>query len=187
MSIANPEGASKLDALVTAERSSDTISYGIAETILGRVLVARSARGVCAILIGENQEELRADLARRFPRAAIREDPGAVQEELRNVALFVDGDEGSVDLPLDLHGTEFQRKVWESLMAIPAGTTMTYSELAQQIGKPRAVRAVAGACAANPVALAIPCHRVVRSNGELAGYAWGVERKRALLEREAQA
>jgi methylated-DNA-[protein]-cysteine S-methyltransferase/AraC family transcriptional regulator of adaptative response/methylated-DNA-[protein]-cysteine methyltransferase len=165
----------------------DRISYGIAETVLGHVLVALSAKGVCAILIGDNREGLEADLARRFPGSAVREDQGSVQEELRKVTRFVDGDESSLDLAFDPRGTEFQRKVWDRLRDIPAGTTMTYGQLAERIGKPRAVRAVASACAANPIAIAIPCHRVVRSNGDLAGYAWGIDRKRALLEREAQA
>ena len=165
----------------------DTISYATGESALGRVLVARSISGVCAILIGAHDNELVTDLAARFREAKLVPDEADVQADLAKVTRFVDKPTEGLDLPLGLRGTPFQRRVWEALRAIPVGTTVTYSELANSIGAPNAVRAVAGACAANPIALAVPCHRVVRKNGSLGGYRWGVERKRALLEREKRA
>jgi AraC family transcriptional regulator of adaptative response/methylated-DNA-[protein]-cysteine methyltransferase len=163
------------------------ISYATGESGLGRVLVARSIRGVCAILIGAHDDELVADLAARFPEAKLMPDETCVQNDLAKVARFVDKPTEGLDLPLDLRGTPFQRCVWEALRAIPVGTTVTYSELANSIGAPDAVRAVAGACAANPIALAVPCHRVIGSDGDLTGYYWGVERKRELIKKEASA
>ena len=167
--------------------SVDTISYATSESALGRVLVARSVSGVCAILIGADDNELVTDLAARFPEAKLVVDEGVVQDDLAKVTRFVDKPTEGLDLPLDLRGTPFQRRVWEALRTIPVGTTVTYSELANSIGAPNAVRAVAGACAANPVALAVPCHRVVGSDGDLTGYYWGVERKRVLIKKEATA
>jgi AraC family transcriptional regulator, regulatory protein of adaptative response / methylated-DNA-[protein]-cysteine methyltransferase len=164
----------------------DTISYATGESALGRVLVARSTSGVCAILIGADDSELVTDLAARFPQAKVVVDE-AVEDDLAKVTRFVDKPTEGLDLPLDLRGTPFQRRVWEILRTIPVGTTVTYSELANSIGVPNAVRAVAGACAANPVALAVPCHRVVGSDGDLTGYYWGVERKRELIKKEATA
>jgi AraC family transcriptional regulator, regulatory protein of adaptative response / methylated-DNA-[protein]-cysteine methyltransferase len=165
----------------------DTISYATGESALGSVLVARSISGVCAILIGAHDSELVTDLAARFPKAKLVVGEGAVQDDLAKVTRFVDKPTEDLDLPLDLRGTPFQRRVWEALRMIPVGTTVTYSELANSIGAPNAVRAVAGACAANPIALAVPCHRVVCSNGNLRGYYWGVERKRELIKMEATA
>jgi O-6-methylguanine DNA methyltransferase len=165
----------------------DTISYATGESALGRVLVARSISGVCAILIGAHDNELVTDLAARFPEAKLVPDEADVQADLAKVTRFVDKPTEGLDLPLDLRGTPFQRRVWEALRAIPVGTTVTYSELANSIGAPNAVRAVAGACAANPIALAVPCHRVVGSDGDLTGYYWGVERKRELIKKEATA
>jgi AraC family transcriptional regulator of adaptative response/methylated-DNA-[protein]-cysteine methyltransferase len=164
----------------------DTISYATGESALGRVLVARSTSGVCAILIGADDSELVTDLAARFPQAKVVVDE-AVEDDLAKVTRFVDKPTEGLDLPLDLRGTPFQRRVWETLRTIPVGTTVTYSELANSIGVPNAVRAVAGACAANPVVLAVPCHRVVGSDGDLTGYYWGVERKRELIKKEATA
>src|SRR4029077_1054466 len=163
----------------------DTISYATGESALGRVLVARSISGVCAILIGAHDNELVTDLAARFPEAKLVADEADVQADLAKVTRFVDKPTEGLDLPLDLRGTPFQRRVWEALRAIPAGTTVTYSELANSIGAPNAVRAVAGA--ANPIALAVPCHRVVGTDGDLTGYYWGVERKRELIKKEATA
>jgi O-6-methylguanine DNA methyltransferase len=165
----------------------DTISYATGESALGRVLVARSISGVCAILIGAHDNELVTDLADRFPEAKLVPDEADVQADLAKVTRFVDKPTEGLDLPLDLRGTPFQRRVWEALRAISVGTTVTYSELANSIGAPNAVRAVAGACAANPIALAVPCHRVVGSDGDLTGYYWGVERKRELIKKEATA
>ena len=167
--------------------SVDTVSYATDESALGRVLVARSVSGVCAILIGADDNELVTDLAARFPEAELVADEAVVHDDLARVTRFVDKPTEGLDLPLDLRGTPFQRRVWEALRAIPVGTTVTYSELANSIGAPNAVRAVAGACAANPIALAVPCHRVVGSDGDLTGYYWGVERKRELIKKEATA
>ena len=167
--------------------SVDTVSYATDESALGRVLVARSVSGVCAILIGADDNELVTDLAARFPEAELVADEAVVHDDLARVTRFVDKPTEGLDLPLDLRGTPFQRRVWEALRAIPVGTTVTYSELAYSIGAPNAIRAVAGACAANPIALAVPCHRVVGSDGDLTGYYWGVERKRELIKKEATA
>lgn len=174
---------------------ADTISYGIRECalaqvlgqVLGQVLVARSVSGVCAILIGVSNDELVADLAARFPKAKLVANQDIVHDDLAKVIRFVDKPSEELDLPLDLRGTPFQRRVWEKLRTIPVGTTMTYTELARSLGAPNSVRAVAGACASNPIALAVPCHRVVGSNGDLAGYCWGIERKRELIKKEAMA
>jgi AraC family transcriptional regulator, regulatory protein of adaptative response / methylated-DNA-[protein]-cysteine methyltransferase len=165
----------------------DTISYATGESALGQVLVARSVSGVCAILIGAGNDELVADLAVRFPKAKLVAKDVVVNDDLAKVIRFVDKPSEGLDLSLDLRGTPFQRRVWEALRTIPIGTTTTYTELARSIGVPNSVRAVAAACAANPIALAVPCHRVVGSNGDLAGYRWGVGRKRELIKKEATA
>ncbi|MEI9850289.1 MAG: methylated-DNA--[protein]-cysteine S-methyltransferase [Sphingomonas sp.] len=170
-----------------AATASETISYALGESALGQILVARSAAGVCAILLGADSEALEADLADRFPEAGLRVDEDLVRSDLARVIRFVDMPGAGLDLALDLRGTPFQRRVWDALRAIPAGTTVTYTELARRIGEPHAARAVAGACATNRLALAIPCHRVVRNDGGLADYRWGVERKRALIAKEAGA
>lgn len=167
--------------------SVDTISYATGESALGPVLVARSVSGVCAILIGADNDELVADFVARFPNAKLVASEAVVHDDLMKVVHFVDKPTGGLYLQLDLRGTPFQRRVWEQLRTIPIGTTVTYSELARSIGAPNSVRAVASACAANPIALAVPCHRVVGSNGDLAGYHWGVERKRVLIKKEASA
>ncbi len=172
---------------VSPSTRAETISYIVGETAIGLVLVARSAAGVCVILIGADRDELEIDLAARFPEARIAADADIARDDLTRVIRFLDKPNEGLDLWLDLRGTPFQRKVWEMLRTIPAGTTTTYTEIARRIGAPEAVRAVAGACAANRHALAVPCHRVLRSDGELAGYRWGVERKRDLLAREALA
>ena len=165
----------------------DNISYATRESAVGRVLVARSTSGVCAILVGADDDELVTDLAARFPEAKLVVNKSAVQDDLAKVTRFVDKPTEGLDLPLDLRGTPFQRRVWEALRTIPVGNTVTYSELANSIGAPNAVRAVAGACNANPIAFAVPCHRVVGSDGDLTGYYWGVERKRELIKKEATA
>ncbi|MGY4533410.1 AraC family transcriptional regulator of adaptative response/methylated-DNA-[protein]-cysteine methyltransferase [Pseudomonas sp. TE3786] len=158
------------------------ICYAIGRCSLGPLLVAKSDRGVCAILFGD---DLEADLTRRFPRAIVELADSAFSQTLAQVIEFVEAPAQGLELPLDIRGTVFQQRVWQALQAIPAGQTASYREVAERIGSPRAVRAVAGACAANALAVAVPCHRVVRSDGELSGYRWGVERKRALLEKEA--
>jgi AraC family transcriptional regulator, regulatory protein of adaptative response / methylated-DNA-[protein]-cysteine methyltransferase len=165
----------------------DEIRYGIAECSLGLILIGRTARGLCATLLSDDAESLRRDLERRFPGTSLR--PVSIAEDLllRQALALVESPAQRVTLPLDLHGTPFQKLVWQALREIGPGCTTTYAGIAARIGDPRAVRAVAQACAANPIAVAIPCHRVVRSDGGLSGYRWGVERKRALLAREAVA
>ena len=170
-----------------ANASVDTISYSTSKCFLGQVLVARSVKGVCAVLIGGGRDELEIDLASRFPEAKLVADEAAVHDDLAKVFRFVEKPAEGLYFPLDMRGTPFQRRVWEKLRAIPAGRTVTYTELAYWVGPLTSARAVAGACAANPIALAVPCHRVVHSNGDLAGYHWGVERKREMIRREAMA
>jgi AraC family transcriptional regulator of adaptative response/methylated-DNA-[protein]-cysteine methyltransferase len=163
------------------------IRFAIGECSLGAILVAQSERGVCAILLGDDPDALARDLQDRFPRANLIGGDRAFEQLVATVVGFVEAPALGLDLPLDVRGTAFQQRVWRALRDIPAGATVSYSEIAQRIGSPRAVRAVAGACAANMLAVAIPCHRVVRNDGGLSGYRWGVERKRALLAREAKA
>ena len=148
--------------------------------------MAASARGVCAILLGNDPEALIRDLQDRFPRAELVGGDADFEQVVATVVGFVEAPCLGLDLPLDIRGTAFQHRVWRALLAIPPGSTVTYIDLAQRICAPQAVRAVAGACAANVPAVAIPCHRVVRIDGGLAGYRWGMARKRALLDREAQ-
>jgi AraC family transcriptional regulator of adaptative response/methylated-DNA-[protein]-cysteine methyltransferase len=161
------------------------IHFAIGECSLGTILVAQSQRGVCAILLGDDPDALARDLQDRFPRANLIGGDRAFEQLVAHVVGFIEAPALGLDLPLDVRGTAFQQRVWQALREIPAGVTASYSEVAQRIGSPKAVRAVAQACAANTLAVAIPCHRVVRNDGGLSGYRWGVERKRALLEREA--
>ena len=161
------------------------IRFAVGECSLGSILVARSERGVCAIFLGDDPDALTRELQDRFPRATLIGADPAFEDVVAKVVGLIEAPGTGVDLPLDVRGTAFQQRVWRALRAIPAGSTASYREIASRIGAPRAVRAVAHACAVNPVAVAIPCHRVVRSDGGLAGYRWGVERKRELLEREA--
>lgn len=163
----------------------ETLHYAVGACALGALLVARSARGLCAILLGDAAPALLAELRGAFPQAELRPAADAAAL-LAPVAALVAAPGGVLDLPLDLRGTPFQRRVWQALGEIPSGTTLSYAALAARLGMPRAVRAVAGACAANRLAVAIPCHRVLRGDGSLAGYRWGVARKRALLEGEAR-
>jgi AraC family transcriptional regulator of adaptative response/methylated-DNA-[protein]-cysteine methyltransferase len=165
---------------------AETIRFAVGACSLGSILVAATVRGVCAILLGDDPEALVHELERRFPRAQLVGGDAEFEGLVARVVGLVEHPRIGLDLPLDVRGTAFQRRVWEALRAIPPGTTATYAEIAAAIGMPKAVRAVAAACAANALAVAIPCHRVVRKGGELAGYRWGVERKRALLAREAQ-
>ena len=163
--------------------AGETIGFATGASSLGCVLVAVTVRGICAILLGDTAAALAKDLVARFPKAAVAESP-AFGEILAGVIGYVDTPGNGIGLPLDIRGTAFQRKVWEALQGIPAGETRSYGEVAAMIGHPKAVRAVAAACASNRLAVAVPCHRVVAGNGALAGYRWGVERKRALLARE---
>jgi AraC family transcriptional regulator of adaptative response/methylated-DNA-[protein]-cysteine methyltransferase len=160
------------------------IRFAIGQCSLGAILVAATDRGVCAILLGDDPEELAHDLERRFPRANLVGADIDFEKLVAEVVGLVETPRLGTKLPLDLRGTAFQQRVWQALARIPAGETLTYSEVATAIGAPSSVRAVARACAANPLAVAIPCHRVVKMDGSLSGYRWGVERKRALLARE---
>jgi len=171
----------------TPQHGPDTIAYATSECVLGQLLVAQSVKGVCAILIGADRYELEADLASRFPKATLVADEDAVHENMAQVIRFAEKPAEGLDIPLDMRGTPFQRRVWEKLRAIPVGKTATYTDIAHWIGSPAAARAVAAACAANPIALAIPCHRVVRGDGDAAGYRWGIERKLEIIRREAMA
>jgi len=161
------------------------IRFAIGECSLGAILVAQSERGICAILLGDDPDALARGLQDRFPRAQLIGDDAGFAELVARVVGFVEAPRLGLDLPLDVRGTAFQQRVWQALREIPVGETVSYTELARRLGAPNAARAVAGACAANAIAVAIPCHRVVRNDGALSGYRWGVERKRALLEREA--
>jgi AraC family transcriptional regulator of adaptative response/methylated-DNA-[protein]-cysteine methyltransferase len=160
------------------------ISYTIAASPLGRLLVAVTERGVCAVRMGDTDAELENDLRGEFPAATIRRDDAALREPVNKVLDHLTNREPQLDLPLDIRATAFQRQVWEKLRAIPYGQTVSYGDVAKALGKPGAVRAVGRACATNPVALVIPCHRVVREDRSLGGYRWGLERKQQLLDRE---
>jgi AraC family transcriptional regulator of adaptative response/methylated-DNA-[protein]-cysteine methyltransferase len=162
------------------------IRFAVGECSLGSILVAQSERGICAIAIGDNPDRLARDLQDRFPRARFVGGDEAFETLVARVIGFVESPKIGLELPLDVRGTAFQQRVWQAMRQIPPGDTTSYAELARRIGAPTSTRAVAAACAANVLAVAIPCHRVVRSDGGLSGYRWGVERKRALLEREAR-
>jgi len=162
------------------------IQYTIIACPLGYLLVASTENGICSVMLGDSPEALRSELAKEFPAAGIASSSNGMAGWVTRILNYLDGYAPALDLPLDIQGTLFQWKVWRALQSIPYGSTRSYKQVAQQIGQPRAVRAVAHACATNPVALLIPCHRVVQSNGGLAGYRWGVERKKALLAREAR-
>jgi AraC family transcriptional regulator of adaptative response/methylated-DNA-[protein]-cysteine methyltransferase len=160
------------------------IRFAVGECSLGSILVAQSGRGVCAIFLGDDPGALARELQDRFPRANLIGGDAKFEKVVAKVVGLVEAPAFGLGLPLDVRGTAFQKRVWQALRRIPAGKTVSYTDLAKRIGAPKSVRAVAGACAANLLALAIPCHRVVRNDGGLSGYRWGVERKRALIERE---
>jgi AraC family transcriptional regulator of adaptative response/methylated-DNA-[protein]-cysteine methyltransferase len=164
--------------------ANTTIRFAVGECSLGSILVARTERGVCAILLGDEPETLVRELENRFPRAHLMGGDAEFERFVAKVVGFVEAPSLGLDLPLDVRGTAFQQRVWRALKDVPAGKTVSYSDVAKVIGSPKAVRAVAQACAANPIAVAIPCHRVVRTGGGLSGYRWGIERKRALLKKE---
>ena len=165
--------------------ANEEIRFAVGETSLGAILVASTRKGVASILLGTDPDTLVRNLQDRFPKARLIGADGDYEALVARVVGFVEAPNLGLDLPLDVRGTAFQQRVWQALQEIPVGQTVSYAEVARRIGSPKAVRAVAGACAANNLAVAIPCHRVVRNDGSLSGYAWGVERKRVLLDREA--
>jgi AraC family transcriptional regulator of adaptative response/methylated-DNA-[protein]-cysteine methyltransferase len=167
--------------------ADEDIRFAVGQSSLGAILVASSVKGVAAILMGDDPEALVRNLQDRFPKARLIGGDADYEQLVARVVGFIEAPKIGLDLPLDVRGTAFQQRVWQALKEIPPGKTVTYAEIARAIGAPKAVRAVAGACASNNIAVAIPCHRVVRSDGSPSGYAWGVERKRALIEREAAA
>ncbi|MDQ3260066.1 MAG: bifunctional DNA-binding transcriptional regulator/O6-methylguanine-DNA methyltransferase Ada [Pseudomonadota bacterium] len=167
--------------------SGASIRFAVGECSLGSIVVAATDKGVCAILLGDEPDALLRDLQDRFPQARLIGGDKAFEQWVSKVVGLVEAPALGLDLPLDVRGTAFQQRVWQALREIPAGATASYSDIAERIGAPKAVRAVAQACASNAIAVAIPCHRVVRNDGGLSGYRWGVARKRALLERESAA
>ena len=165
----------------------NTIRFAIGECSLGSILVASSDKGVCAILMGNDPDALARDLQDRFPKANLVGADSEYEKLVAKVVGFIEAPKIGLDLPLDVRGTAFQRRVWKELQRIPAGKTASYSQVADRIGFPKSARAVAQACGANALAVAIPCHRVLRTDGNISGYGWGVDRKRALLLREGVA
>jgi AraC family transcriptional regulator of adaptative response/methylated-DNA-[protein]-cysteine methyltransferase len=163
----------------------ETIRFALAECSLGSLLVAASAKGICALALGDSPDQLLRDFQDQFPKAQLLGGDKAFKQTVAQVIAFVEAPRLGLAHPHDIRGTAFQQRVWQALRQIPAGTTVSYSKLAERIGSPRSVRAVASACAANSIAIAIPCHRVVRIGGGLSGYRWGIKRKRSLLDREA--
>ncbi len=166
--------------------TGESIRFAVGECSLGSILVAATDKGICAIALGEDPDALLQDLQDRFPKAQLVGGDGKFEKLVARVVGFVEAPALGLDLPLDVRGTAFQQRVWQALREIPAGATASYAQVAARIGAPKSTRAVAQACASNAIAVAIPCHRVIRNDGGLSGYRWGVERKRALLEREAQ-
>ncbi len=162
-----------------------TISYTVVGSAIGLVLVARTEAGLAAVMIASDADALAQELQARFPTCSLEQRDDELRTLAGQVVGLIEAPHASLDLSLDLYGTPFQERVWQALRTIPAGETSTYTEIAARIGRPASVRAVAQACAANAIAIVIPCHRVVRRDGSLSGYRWGVERKRALLDREA--
>jgi AraC family transcriptional regulator of adaptative response/methylated-DNA-[protein]-cysteine methyltransferase len=182
-----PAGLGMTPAAYARGGQGATISFTVAVLPLGRLLVAATTKGVAMVALGDDDKALERDLRREFPAAAIRRDDGGLAKTVSTVLARLDGCGPSKELPLDVKATAFQAQVWQALKAIPAGETRSYGEIAEKIGRPGAARAVARACATNPVALVIPCHRAVAGSGSLAGYRWGVERKAKILERERRA
>lgn len=182
-----PSTRSRRSTRASAARGAgaDVINVAFARSPIGLVLVARSAAGLAAVLVGDDRDALRRELARRFPLGSFVGSDAALDALAAKVAALVDTPARTLDVPLDMRGTPFQREVWRALRTIPAGSTTTYGELAARLGRPESARAVGAACGANPLAIIVPCHRVVARDGALTGYRWGVERKQALLQREA--
>ena len=166
--------------------TGESIRFAVGQCTLGSILVAATETGICAVQLGDDPEVLVRELQERFPKARLSGAEADFERWVAKVVGLVEAPALGLDLPLDVRGTAFQQRVWEALRRIPAGSTATYAEIARRIGAPKSVRAVARACASNAIAVAIPCHRVVRTDGSLSGYRWGVERKRALLARESK-
>ena len=162
------------------------IDYLVVENSLGWLLVAATQQGICSVMLGDSEADLLGELQQKFPRVLIKRDEQNLQPQVEALLDCMTGRKPSLEMPLDEQGTAFQLRVWQELRRIPRGETISYSELANRIGRPKAVRAVASACASNPLAIITPCHRVVRLNGDLGGYRWGMERKRRLLATEQE-
>jgi methylated-DNA-[protein]-cysteine S-methyltransferase/AraC family transcriptional regulator of adaptative response/methylated-DNA-[protein]-cysteine methyltransferase len=167
--------------------AADVIEYGIDDCDIGNVLVARSKTGVCAILMGANQDEIERSLVAIFPTSLLVPNKSRVRDELAKVVEFIASPRDDLDLELDVRGTPFQHRVWDALRTVKSGRPVTYAQLACRVRGPKSLRAIAQACSENPIALAIPCHRVMGNSGSTSGYRWGVERKRVLMNREAAA
>ncbi len=163
------------------------IDYTIAKSVLGKVLVAATERGVSAVYLGDTESNLIQELREEYPRAEIAQATDSLGHWVKEIVQRVEGKPPRIELPLDLQATAFQRRVWQELQHIPRGSTRTYSQVARALGNPKAVRAVARACATNPVSIVVPCHRVIREDGNLAGYRWGLSRKEQLLAQERAA
>ena len=161
------------------------IAYTVTPSSLGKVLVAGTDRGISAVYLGDEERSLVSALQKEYPCAEVERSPGPNPDWLKEILSRVEGHPPSVDLPLDVQATAFQRRVWQELQKIPRGTTRTYTQVAKALGRPGSVRAVARACATNPTSIVVPCHRVIRTDGALAGYRWGLQRKQKLLERES--
>ena len=164
--------------------ANEEINFALGQTTLGSILVASSKKGVVAILLGDDPDKFLRELQDRFPKAKLIGADKEYEKLVAHVVGFIEAPNQGLNLPLDIRGTAFQQRVWRVLQGIPAGKTVSYAEIAKKIGSPKLVRAVAGACAANNIAVTIPCHRVVRTDGSLSGYAWGIDRKRQLIDRE---
>jgi len=162
------------------------ITYAITDSAVGRLLVGATSRGVCAISLGDDDADLAAVMREEYPEALVRRDDTAFPEWVTPIVRHLAGEESDLAVPVDVRATDFRHRVWAELRAIPYGTTRTYRQIAEALGEPMAFRAVGHACATNPVAVVIPCHRVVRADGGLCGYRWGLERKKALLARERE-
>ena len=184
---AAPSGLGMTPAVRAKGGRGETIRFTCVKTVLGWALVASTARGVCMTALGDEKAPLEAELRRRFPAALIWPADDQLRRWAERIVGFITDPAEQPDLPLDIRGTAFQARVWRALQKVPPGKTATYTEIAAALGQPKAVRAVAAACAANKLALLVPCHRIVRRDGDLAGYRWGVERKRALLAAEREA
>ena len=181
---AAPSGLGMTPAARRRGGRGETIRYTIVSTWLGWAIVAATERGICMTALADSRAALESDLRRRFPSAELRPADAALSGWAERVVRYITRPGDTLDLPLDIRGTAFQARVWRALQKIPPGKTVTYSDIAAALGQPQSVRAVAQACASNKLAVVVPCHRVVRRDGDLAGYRWGIERKRALLDRE---